>query len=151
VEPDDKGRVPYAMPYHVYVLLLAVHMVVGHGATAFLNGGVQSILPLPCIRVNGHVTAGCAARLSSRCSGQRTLVVGRGSVSDLSNDTRSAGTSHSKLPREMMPLTLGVFAQTLGEGIALSSLPLYLTNLGASPLLVGLGISCFSVAQMTRK
>ena len=37
----------------------------------------------------------------------------------------------------------------LGEGIALSSLPLYLTRLGASPLMVGLAISFFSFFQMT--
>lgn len=40
-------------------------------------------------------------------------------------------------------------AQMLGEGISLSSLPLYLTRLGASPVMVGLAISCFSVSQMT--
>jgi len=44
---------------------------------------------------------------------------------------------------------MGVFAQMLGEGIALSSLPLYLTRIGARPTMVGLGISCFSLAQMT--
>eukprot|EP00966_Prymnesium_polylepis_P272309 6291287-Prymnesium_polylepis.1 len=43
---------------------------------------------------------------------------------------------------------MGVFSQMLGEGIAMSSLPLYLTRLGAEPLLVGVAISCFSVAQM---
>jgi len=53
------------------------------------------------------------------------------------------------LPRELMPITMGVFAQMLGEGISLSSLPLYLTGLGATPTSVGLAISCFSLAQMT--
>jgi MFS family permease len=53
------------------------------------------------------------------------------------------------LPRELMPITMAVFAQMLGEGIALSSLPLYLTRLGAKPFTVGLAISCFSVMQMT--
>ena len=37
----------------------------------------------------------------------------------------------------------------LGEGISLSSLPLYLTARGATPVTVGLAISCFSVCQMT--
>ena len=46
-------------------------------------------------------------------------------------------------------MILHVFAQMLGEGIALSSLPLYLTRIGARPTMVGLGISCFSLAQMT--
>lgn len=52
------------------------------------------------------------------------------------------------LPPELAPITMSVFSQMLGEGIALSSLPLYLTRLGAEPLMVGLAISCFSVAQM---
>jgi MFS family permease len=46
------------------------------------------------------------------------------------------------------PIALGVFAQMLGEGIAISSLPLHMTSLGASPVLVGGATSCFSVAQM---
>lgn len=54
-----------------------------------------------------------------------------------------------KLPPEITPITLGVFSQMLGEGIAMSSLPLYLTRLGAAPITVGIGISCFSVSQMT--
>ena len=57
--------------------------------------------------------------------------------------------SSKPLPRELLPITMGVFAQMLGEGISLSSLPIYLTSLGASPVMVGLAISCFSVAQMT--
>ena len=57
--------------------------------------------------------------------------------------------SRPKLPPELTPITLGVFSQMLGEGIAMSSLPLYLTRLGAAPITVGIGISCFSVSQMT--
>ena len=52
------------------------------------------------------------------------------------------------LPSTLLPVTLSVFAQMLGEGIAISSLPLYMTNLGASPMQVGLATSCFSAAQM---
>ena len=65
------------------------------------------------------------------------------------DDDTDIESKQSPLPRELMPITMGVFAQMLGEGIALSSLPLYLTRLGATPLMVGLAISCFSVAQMT--
>eukprot|EP00613_Pedinella_sp_CCMP2098_P062156 CAMPEP_0171978972 /NCGR_PEP_ID=MMETSP0993-20121228/254701_1 /TAXON_ID=483369 /ORGANISM="non described non described, Strain CCMP2098" /LENGTH=117 /DNA_ID=CAMNT_0012630995 /DNA_START=93 /DNA_END=443 /DNA_ORIENTATION=- len=61
----------------------------------------------------------------------------------------NAGADDMPLPPELTLLTFGVFAQMLGEGIALSSLPLYLTHLGGSPLMVGLAISCFSVTQMT--
>jgi len=64
-------------------------------------------------------------------------------------DAVSAIEKEKPLPREMMPITMGVFAQMLGEGIALSSLPLYLTRPGATPTTVGLAISCFSLAQMT--
>ena len=68
------------------------------------------------------------------------------------SDSGSGGAVKSKstpLPPELTTITMGVFCQMLGEGIALSSLPLYLTRLGASPVTVGLAISCFSVAQMT--
>ncbi|CAJ1363806.1 unnamed protein product, partial [Effrenium voratum] len=41
-----------------------------------------------------------------------------------------------------------VFVQMLGEGIAISSIPLHLLSFGASPLQVGLATSCFSLAQM---
>lgn len=75
----------------------------------------------------------------------------KGTISNDDNNNVHTGTTkqESSLPRELMPITMGVFAQMLGEGIALSSLPLYLTRLGAPPLMVGLAISCFSVAQMT--
>lgn len=53
------------------------------------------------------------------------------------------------LPPEITTITLGVFSQMLGEGIAMSSLAFYLTRLGAEPLMVGVAISCFSVTQMT--
>jgi Na+/melibiose symporter-like transporter len=70
------------------------------------------------------------------------------------NDKNTAGSTSSTeeqkpLPKELLPITMGVFAQMLGEGISLSSLPLYLTALGSSPIMVGAAISCFSIAQMT--
>ena len=54
------------------------------------------------------------------------------------------------LPSTLLPITLSVFAQMLGEGIAISSLPLYMTNLGASLMQVGLATSCFSRARAAR-
>ena len=45
-------------------------------------------------------------------------------------------------------MTLSVFAQMIGEGIAIASLPLHLTKLGAKPVEVGLATSAFSLAQM---
>ena len=53
-----------------------------------------------------------------------------------------------KLPAELLPVTLSVFAQMIGEGIAIASLPLHLTKLGAKPVEVGLATSAFSLAQM---
>ena len=64
------------------------------------------------------------------------------------DDSDGGGGGVRPLPPELKPYTMAVFSQMLGEGIALSSLPLYLTHLGASPLTVGLAISCFSVMQM---
>lgn len=53
-----------------------------------------------------------------------------------------------ELPPGLMPICLGVFVQMLGEGIAIASIPLYLTSLGATPVQVGLATSAFSIAQM---
>jgi len=63
-------------------------------------------------------------------------------------DGEAKGAAVEPLPSTLLPITLSVFAQMLGEGIAISSLPLYMTNLGASPTQVGLATSCFSAAQM---
>ena len=67
----------------------------------------------------------------------------------LRESMRGAEEFESTVPRSILPITVGVFSQMLGEGISLSSLPLHLTSLGAPPVKVGLAISCFSVAQMT--
>ena len=53
-------------------------------------------------------------------------------------DGEAKGAAVEPLPSTLLPITLSVFAQMLGEGIAISSLPLYMTNLGASPTQVGL-------------
>ena len=50
--------------------------------------------------------------------------------------------------RALLPVTLSVFAQMIGEGIAIATLPLHLTRLGAKPVEVALATSFFSVAQM---
>ena len=74
-------------------------------------------------------------------------------ISDGSNGQSTSSASRrsgsGSLPPELTPITTAVFSQMLGEGIAMSSLPLYLTGLGAQPLMVGLAVSCFSVSQMT--
>ena len=45
--------------------------------------------------------------------------------------SEAKGAAEEPLPSRLLPITLSVFAQMLGEGIAISSLPLYMTNLGA--------------------
>ena len=100
---------------------------------------------------NPHATSSSSTPLTPLLAASSTFsktaddddTVGRGSAATKIENKQPP------LPRELMPITMGVFAQMLGEGIALSSLPLYLTRLGATPLMVGLAISCFSVAQMT--
>ena len=76
----------------------------------------------------------------------------RASVASAIRDSTPSASHRSgsgSLPPELTPITTAVFSQMLGEGIAMSSLPLYLTGLGAQPLMVGLAVSCFSVSQMT--
>ena len=48
------------------------------------------------------------------------------------------------LPRALLPVTLSVFAQMIGEGIAIATLPLHLTRLGAKPVEVALATSFFA-------
>ena len=91
-----------------------------------------------------YLRRGTFATILAKASNKPTTIIGGASV-----DVNEGVDKKKSLPRELMPITIGVFAQMLGEGIALSSLPLYLTRLGASPLTVGAAISCFSVAQMT--
>jgi len=64
------------------------------------------------------------------------------------SEGRAARQQAPALPRSLLPVSLGVFTQMLGEGIAIGCLPLHLTTMGASPVQVGLATSCFSVAQM---
>lgn len=50
---------------------------------------------------------------------------------------------------EIRPVCFGVFAQMLGEGVAISTVPLFLTTqYGASAVEAGAAVSAFSVAQM---
>ena len=53
-----------------------------------------------------------------------------------------------RLPPTVLPITLLVFVQLLGEGIAISSLPLHMRSMGASAGIIGFATSCFSLAQM---
>lgn len=50
--------------------------------------------------------------------------------------------------RMLRPICLGVFAQMLGEGVAISTIPLHLARYGATPVQIGSATSAFSIAQM---
>ena len=53
-----------------------------------------------------------------------------------------------KLPSTVTPILLTVLALIISEGVALSTLPLHLQKLGATPVQVGMSTSAFSIAQM---
>ena len=59
-----------------------------------------------------------------------------------------AAADSSSLQALLLPVWLGVFVQMLGVGVTLSQLPLYLLSMGATPTMLGVTISCFSLAQM---
>ena len=116
----------------------------------------------PCVQpLNGAVLrrAGrisTAARLG-RTSSLRTPLLLSASKSVETSDTKKDTAKKSEddeyaapLPPALIPIWLGVFGQMLGEGIAISSLPLHMTTLGATPVQVGAATSCFSAAQMVR-
>ena len=48
----------------------------------------------------------------------------------------------------MLPITLTVFAQMIGEGLALTSLPLHMKSLGASTVMSGVAVSGFSLSSL---
>jgi len=65
-----------------------------------------------------------------------------------SQEDKNKDEDDDKLPPTVLPICLGVFVQMLGEGIAISSIPLHLKSFGATAVQVGLATSAFSVAQM---
>lgn len=120
-------------------------------AALLVAPSLSLITPLP-IQSSTAATTWATTRATTRLSTVAAGTVSRGGDGEANGqnvEAVSAAKKDKPLPREMMPITMGVFAQMLGEGIALSSLPLYLTRLGATPTSVGLAISCFSLAQMT--
>ena len=65
----------------------------------------------------------------------QTLLVPRAAAVAIEAD------ADAPLPRALLPVTLSVFAQMIGEGIAIATLPLHLTRLGAKPVEVALATS----------
>jgi MFS family permease len=66
----------------------------------------------------------------------------------LSASVSSAIEIEDKLPSTVTPILLTVLALIVSEGIAISTLPLHLQSMGATPVQVGLSTSAFSIAQM---
>ena len=53
-----------------------------------------------------------------------------------------------RLLAAVLPITLTVFAQMIGEGLALTSLPLHMKSLGASTVMSGVAVSGFSLSSL---
>eukprot|EP00931_Biecheleriopsis_adriatica_P077490 TRINITY_DN51042_c0_g1_i1.p1 TRINITY_DN51042_c0_g1~~TRINITY_DN51042_c0_g1_i1.p1 ORF type:complete len:500 (-),score=45.67 TRINITY_DN51042_c0_g1_i1:72-1571(-) len=87
---------------------------------------------------------------------------GKGRVAQLSSGVdasrcvvrRSTGSNgvesfeSNRVQRTLSIICLIVFLQMLSEGIAISSIPLHAMRFGATPVLVGVITSCFSLTQM---
>ncbi|KAL3937736.1 MAG: hypothetical protein SGBAC_007216 [Bacillariaceae sp.] len=67
---------------------------------------------------------------------------------DPTTSKSSSDASSDKLPKTIIPILLSVLALILSEGIALSTLPLHMQSMGATPTTIGLSTSAFSIAQM---
>jgi MFS family permease len=66
----------------------------------------------------------------------------------LASSVASTVEDDDKLPSTVTPILLTVLALIVSEGIALSTLPLHLQSMGATPIQIGLSTSAFSIAQM---
>ena len=100
----------------------------------------------PCaswVRTNARL--GSNALLLSR-NAPRLRMVQHLQQADAEGGQRAA--QSERLPKSLLPITLSVFVQLLGEGIAISTLPLHMQSMGASAPMVGAATSCFSVMQM---
>ena len=80
-----------------------------------------------------------AAALRNAGAGPRLAVAAAAAAADAADEP---------LPRTVLPISLTVFAQMIGEGIAISTLPLHMRTLGASGAQIGLATSAFSIAQL---
>lgn len=72
------------------------------------------------------------------------------SLSSTASPTDASPTPENddKLPKTIIPILLSVLALILSEGIALSTLALHMQSMGATPAVIGLSTSAFSIAQM---
>jgi len=87
-------------------------------------------------------------RNSSRRRKTFPLFVASSSTSQSENVPPPSADNVDKLPSTVTPILLTVLALIISEGIALSTLPLHMQTMGASPVQVGMATSAFSVAQM---
>mmetsp|Transcript_32099 Transcript_32099/g.78002 ORF Transcript_32099/g.78002 Transcript_32099/m.78002 type:complete len:543 (-) Transcript_32099:276-1904(-) len=85
---------------------------------------------------------------ASSASGEESEAVVPAKDSTTNKSSSSKDKSSDKLPKTIIPILLSVLALILSEGIALSTLPLHLQTMGATPTTIGLSTSAFSIAQM---
>lgn len=75
-------------------------------------------------------------------------LVARGVPARMAASAMAASATDEKLPPSVLPITLTVLAQMIGEGIALTSLPLHMAALGASTVQTGVAVSAFSLSSV---
>jgi len=125
-----------------------------------------SVSALLVFVLSAHAFSAVPSRLTAthhdrRHTGNANSLVARLPIGLLGNPSSSSTTAinssadsakddgiDDELPNTVTPILLTVLALIISEGIALSTLPLHLQSLGATPVQVGLSTSAFSVAQM---
>ena len=85
---------------------------------------------------------------SSRAVPPVSLHIRRAAPPPIALASAESADDAKRLPPEVLPITLAVFVQLLGEGIAISTIPLHMRSMGASAPMVGFATSCFSLMQM---
>lgn len=134
----------------VIVLLVSLFLTIDafqlHPFSSSTSTNVKSFL----IQNHGiHEQHSSISRFSSNAAlneySQRRSSLDSSAVSTFGNDDND---DDEKLPSTVLPILLSVLALILSEGIALSTLPLHMKSMGATPVQVGLSTSAFSVAQM---
>lgn len=141
-------------------ILMAVLCFGAHGTVSFNLGHISvlfsrskppllhapmaplSVLPLT-LRGHSELPSGKYSWIPKPGTSSRELIITKAAA-----DSRQEKDEDDKLPPSVLPICLGVFVQMLGEGIAISSIPLHLKSFGATAVQVGLATSAFSVAQM---
>jgi MFS family permease len=138
------------------LVLLSVLAVYTFPATHGFNHNINNKVPSttrinPCGRIHlcrNPVSTFTALGLLTRTSTSSHTAHSKHSKHPLPASASSAIEIDDKLPSTVTPILLTVLALIVSEGVALSTLPLHLQSMGATPVQVGLSTSAFSIAQM---